>query len=116
MPFRFGRETKHKHNTDTLRGGGSINDNYAEYNILYGRELKIKEWFGIDFFAGAGFFNFRYDGGSSTEYKKRVIGIPFQSKIRFNTGRIFSLGVQSHSNINNATIIFQPSIFLQWKL
>ena len=97
-------------------GGESINDSFAEYNILYGRELKIKEWLGIDFFAGVGYFNFKYNGGSSTEYKKAVIGFPLQSKIRFNTGRIFSLGVQLHSNINSATTIYQPGIFLQWKI
>ena len=97
-------------------GGESINDSFAEYNILYGRELKIKKWFGIDFFAGVGSFNFTYDKGSSTESKNNVIGFPLQSKIRFNTGRIFSLGVQLHSNINSATTIYQPGIFLQWKL
>lgn len=97
-------------------GGENINDSFAEYNILYGRELEIKKWFGIDFFAGVGFLNFKYDTGSSTEYKKGVIGFPLQSKIRFNTGRVFSLGVQLHSNINNATTIYQPGIFLQWKL
>lgn len=97
-------------------GGGKISDSFGEYNILYGRELKIKKWFGIDLFAGAGYFNFKYNGGSSAEYNKGVIGFPLQSKIRFNTGQIFSLGLQLHSNINNATIIYQPGIFLQWKL
>jgi hypothetical protein len=97
-------------------GGGKRTDSFGEYNILYGRELKIKKWFGIDLFAGAGYFNFKYNGGSSTEYNKGVIGFPLHSKIRFNTGRIFSLGLQLHSNINNATTIYQPGIFLQWKL
>ena len=97
-------------------GDGSINDSFGEYNLLYGREFKVKERVGIDLFAGVGYFNFTYDGGSPTENKEAVIGFPLQAKIRFNAGRIFSLGLQLHSNLNSATTIFQPGIFLQWKL
>jgi len=62
-------------------GGESIKDSFGEYNLLYGRELNIKKWLGIDLFTGVGFFNFVYNGGSSSgEYKKGVIGFPLQSK------------------------------------
>ena len=84
---------------------------------MYGRELKIKEWIQVDFFAGVGQFNYKYNGGSSTEeFKKKAIGFPLQSKIRFNTGKIFSVGLQFHKNINNATAVNHFGIFLQWKL
>lgn len=96
--------------------GESENDKFKEYNLMYGRELNIKEWFGIDLFAGVGFFRYIYERSSQTKSKKGVFGFPLQSKIRFNTGRIFSLGLQLHSNINSATTIFQSGIFVQWKL
>lgn len=101
---------------DGVFEGESINNSFGEYNLLYGRELEIKNWFGIDLFAGLGFFHCKYDGNSSREYTENVIGFPLQSKIRFNTGRTFSLGLQLNTNINSATTIYQAGIFLQWKL
>lgn len=91
-------------------------DYFSEYNLMYGRELNIKEWLGIDFFAGIGSFTYYSSYSFPTKNKKGVIGFPLQSKIRFNTGRIFSLGIQLHSNINSATMLYQSGIFLQWKL
>ena len=89
-------------------------DYFREYNLMYGRELNIKEWFEIDFFAGIGFFKYNYDTSSPNKF---VVGFPLQSKIRFNTGRIFSLGIQLHININSTTTMFyQSGIFCQWKL
>ena len=96
--------------------GVSPKDQFLEFNVMYGRELNIVDWFGIDFYAGAGYFDFTYDKFSSGEYNEGTIGFPLQSKIRFNTGRIFSLGIQLHSNINSATIIYHPGIFVQVKI
>lgn len=100
-------------------GGESPKDSFQEYNILYGRALPIKKWFAIDFFAGVGYFNFKYSGTYATNYvayKKGVIGFPLQSKIRFNITKTFSSGLQLHSNINSATTIYQPGIFFQFNL
>lgn len=111
--------------------GASITDSYTEVSVLYGRELKAGEFFFVDLFAGIGYFAFTYDGGAIPtntfnyytnsfntigEYKKTVIGIPLDLKFRFQTGRLFSLGLQIHGNINSATSIVQPGLFLQWKL
>ena len=96
---------------------GNINDNFVEYNLMYGREFIIKKWLSLDIFAGLGFFKFNYNQGSSNWfYKKEVIGFPIQTKIRFKTGRIFSLGLQLHNNINSTTSVYKPGLFLQWKL
>ena len=111
--------------------GASVTDSYTEASILYGRELKAGEFFFVDFFAGIGYFAFTYDGGAIAddtfnyytnsfdtvgEYKKTVLGIPLDLKFRFQTGPLFSLGLQIHGNINSATSIVQPGLFLQWKL
>ncbi len=96
--------------------GDNKNDQFLEFNLMYGRALNLTNWFGIDLYAGVGYFDFYYDKGSSVEYNVGTIGFPLQSRIRFNTGRFFSLGVQFHSNINSATTIHLPGIFVQLKL
>ncbi|TXE19898.1 hypothetical protein ES692_01165 [Psychroserpens burtonensis] len=96
--------------------GEAIQDSFDEYNIMYGRELQINEWLHIDFFGGLGFFNFKYDENSRREYTKGSVGLPLQSKIRFNINKNVALGLQLHSNINSATSIYQPGIFVQWRL
>ncbi|HBK71708.1 MAG TPA: hypothetical protein DDZ39_08670 [Flavobacteriaceae bacterium] len=85
--------------------------------MLYGKEIPIKNWLAIDLFAGLGYFKFNYNQGSSTkEYKKDTMGFPLQSRIKFKTGKTFSLGLQLHSNINSATTIYQPGLSLQCRL
>ena len=96
--------------------GKSITDSYTEFNFLYGRELKVNEWFEIDLFGGIGLFNYVNNGEPLKKYKRVVIGFPLQSKLRINSSEIFSLGLQLQNNINRNTNIFQFGIFLQWKL
>lgn len=95
--------------------GESIVDNFFEIDLLYGKEIKIAKALHIDLFAGLGYFVFDYNNGSSTNhYKKNTIGYPIHVRFRYNTGVQFSLGLQFHNNINSATTISQPGIFLQW--
>ena len=115
--------------------GTPISDTYTEWSLMYGREFQAgKDYVFFDVFAGIGYFNFTYDKGATEdiypnynypsdpnlyyprEIEKGVVSIPIDLKLRFKTGRIFSLGVQVHANFNSATTIVQPGIFLQWKL
>ena len=108
--------------------GEPIYDSYEEYGILYGRTIQLKSKVDFDYFAGLSFFKYTFNNNSSaSEYDyyyepnegesvKKVIGLPLQAKLRFNTGRIFSLGFQIHANLNTATAVIQPGLFLQWKL
>ncbi len=95
----------------------SVSDEFAEYNLMYGREFLLEKWLSIDFFVGLGYFNFKYNKGSTTKfYEETVVGFPIQSKIRFKTGRIFYLGLQLSNNLNTATSVYNPGLFLQWRL
>ena len=112
--------------------GSPITDSYTEWSLMYGREFQgAKNYLFFDVFAGIGYFNFTYDKGATEdiynypsdpnlnyprEREKGVLGIPLDVKLRFKTGRIFSIGLQVHANFNSATTIVQPGIFLQWKL
>lgn len=108
--------------------GEPIYDSYEEYGLLFGRTIQIKNKVNFDYFAGLSYFKYTSNNNSSAseydnyyepndeESEEKVIGLPLQAKIRFDTGRIFSLGLQFHVNINTATTILQPGLFLQWKL
>ncbi|WP_432670903.1 hypothetical protein [Flavobacterium sp. SM2513] len=108
--------------------GASIYDSYEEYGILYGRTIQLKSKVDFDYFAGLSFFKYTSNNNSSaSEYDyyyepnaeesvKKVIGVPLQAKLRFKLTRVFSLGLQLHTNINTATSIFQPGFFVQFKL
>ena len=82
---------------------------FHELNILYGRELKLKEWFFIDMHAGAGLFLYNTDENHLAE-----IGLPLVTKIRFKTGDKFSIGLKFQANINSIDNIYSVGLLLQW--
>ncbi|MDX5586645.1 MAG: hypothetical protein QNK20_17290, partial [Aureibaculum sp.] len=103
----------------------SKTEEFYEFDVLYGRELLAENWLYFDFFGGLGYFKrtVTTDSVSSgllsySEYKydrEYTIGFHLQTKIRFQTGRRFSLGIQFYSNINKINPIYGSGIFLQWK-
>lgn len=96
--------------------GESVYDSFTEIDVLYGREIKVKEWMCVDAFVGAGYFKFNYDNNAPNECDETLIGFPLQNKIRFNVGKVLSFGLQLHANINRATSIYQPGLFVQYRL
>lgn len=97
---------------------GDLDDSYVEYDILYGRELFLTNWFYIDFYVGVGYYRYNikvYLDQRITRITKEAIGFPLQSRIRFQLGDVFGLGIQLHTNLNSASIIYHTGIFFQWK-
>jgi hypothetical protein len=80
-----------------------------QFNILYGRELKLKDWLFIDFSAGAGLFRLKY-----SKSNEQALGIPLVTKIRFKTGEKFSIGFKLQGNINSVENIYSIGLLLQW--
>jgi hypothetical protein len=80
-----------------------------QFNVLYGRELKLRDWFFIDFSAGAGLFRLKYSKSS-----EQALGIPLVTKIRFKTGEKFSIGIKLQGNINSVENIYSVGLLLQW--
>ena len=84
-------------------------DRFQQLNILYGRELKLKEWLFIDAHAGVGLFLYNTHSSHFTE-----IGIPLITKLRFKTGDKFSIGLKFQANINSVDNIYSVGLLLQW--
>jgi len=84
-------------------------DTFQQLNILYGREYKLNDWLFFDTHAGVGLFLYNSNGNNFTG-----VGIPIVAKLRFKTGKKFSLGFKIQDNINSAYNIFSVGILLQW--
>ncbi len=87
----------------------SRGDRFQQLNILYGRELKLKEWLFIDIHGGAGLFLYNNNSTHFTE-----IGVPLVTKLRFKTGDKFSIGLKFQANINSVNNIYSVGLLLQW--
>ncbi len=95
---------------------GDIQDSFSEINLMYGRGYIITNWMKIEFFAGFGYFIFDYKKDSLDHFKVKTMGTIIQSRLRFSAGKVFSLGLQFHNNINSINNIHSTGIFLQWEL
>jgi hypothetical protein len=84
-------------------------DSFQQLNILYGRELKLKEWFFIDAHAGLGilFYDTYAESSATMEF-------PIVTKIRFKTGKKFSIGPKFQANISSNINIYSVGLLLQW--
>ena len=100
-------------------------ESFFELSLIYGREFRIEKWFYIDAYAGGGYFKYKLTKGVDSEgfftyssYDDSVnhtIGLHLQSRLRFQTGKYFSLGLQANTNINPQNSIYNLAVFLQWK-
>ena len=84
-------------------------DSFQQLNLLFGRELMLKEWFFIDAHAGVGFLFYNTYDGHFTK-----IGMPLIVKMRFKTGDKFSIGPRLQANINSQISIYSAGLLLQW--
>lgn len=92
---------------------------FTEISTLYGQKLlQDSKVFKFDTFAGFGYFRFTYPDKSITSdnayLEKKTISIPIQTRLRFQTGKSFSLGLQLHYSINAVNAVFNASMLLQW--
>lgn len=97
--------------------GDAQPDSYQQLNVLYGKELSISRVAFLDIHAGAGYFSLkspRIDLENRGYERKSTIGIPIAAKLRFKTGKRFSLGFQFQMNINSVKNIYTTGIVLQW--
>ncbi|MDN3724520.1 hypothetical protein QRD02_09005 [Aequorivita sp. SDUM287046] len=111
--FAFGAEG----GTDELIYPGSKNHNsYYEFNLYYGRELKVYKRLYIDVFAGVGYVNIRQVGDSYEPIDDvySTIGVPVTGTVKLVLNRGFIVGVKFHANLNSERIIFSAGPHLQF--
>ena len=103
--------------TDELIYPGSDNHNsYYEFNLYYGRELKVYKRLYVDVFAGIGYVNIRQVGDSyeSIDEVYSTMGIPMTGTVKLILNRGFTVGLKFHANLNTERIIFSAGPHLQF--
>lgn len=88
------------------------NDSFQQVNILYGRELMINKTIFIDTHIGLGYFSFKPD--EISDKRSSTLGVPLVVKLRFKTGKRFSMGLRFQVNINSVNSTCTTGIVLQW--
>lgn len=84
-------------------------ERFQQLNVLYGRELKLKEWLFVDVDAGVGLFRLNDDHHSDAS-----LGLPIVTKLRFKTSDKFSIGLKLQGNINSVENIYSIGLLLRW--
>lgn len=113
----FALSGAHSPNYDLFWGSSSFNS--TQVNLLYGREFELLDWLSIDPYAGIGFIRFSGDYDTGFDYVHENVtelGIPILAKIRFKTGKIFSLGFKLQTTINPISTLYSLGLILQWQL
>lgn len=91
---------------------------YKEFDLLYGREFKLADFFVIEAYTGIGIFNESYKDYSS-DFKKMsesTIALPIKIKMLFYVSKNFALGLNPNLTLNKIDNIYSGNLVLQWKL
>lgn len=80
------------------------NYNFNQYNILYGRELKVATWFGLEGFFGIGLYNQK--SKKITINNGNTVAIPIVLNFKFFPKKRFTFGFSNQYNINNFNNIY----------
>ena len=87
-------------------------DSFEQVNVLYGKELMLNKTIFIDTHLGLGYFSFK--PAERNLDRQTTLGIPLAFKLRFKTGKKFSIGLQFQANINSVNNIYNTGILFQW--
>ena len=91
---------------------GSDTDFFMEMNLLYVWEFKLGRYTIFEGHTGLGYFYF--SPSNIYEASQYRIAIPVTTKLRFQTGKKFSVGLQLHGNFNTYKPIYSLGVLLQW--
>ena len=92
---------------------GNSNYGFNEFSLLYGRELKLANWFSFEAFAGVGFYNqnsldFYIQDGNSISFPLKI-----NSKFYFN--KKFGMGINANYSVNNINNNFSTNLIFHWR-
>lgn len=95
---------------------------YVQLNILYGREFRLSNRWFLETHAGVGYLYLedpQHNSFFQTYYQRNfrsIMGFPIMAKLRFMTGKKFSVGLLLQTNINSEFPIYSSGVSLQWDL
>ncbi|MFD2726848.1 hypothetical protein [Hyunsoonleella rubra] len=94
---------------------GDGGDSFSQINLLYGREFEIKKWLFIETHAGGGLLIYKVDEQlNNYDSKFNELVLPLVAKIRFQTGRKFSIGLKMQYNLGSFNTIYSGGLLLQF--
>ena len=87
-----------------------------EFNLQFGRELKIVSWFSIEGFAGVGNYNLDIKSSFYPLPSASAVSIPVRIKLLFYTGKQKHFAMSSNNNysINKLNSSFSSNLTFQY--
>ena len=108
-----------------LAGGLGGNDNqksilfidalnsYSEFDLLYGREFIVSDWFKIE--GQLGFGTFSQNNSITDDSNRNTIGFPIRAKFLLYPFKKFGLGFNPNLNVNSISNITSYNLIFQFK-
>ena len=103
----------------TVIAGGGINilggttASFEEYNLQYGRELKLAKWISFDGFVGIGYYN--QNSSKTTVEDNRAISLPLKINTKFNFSKHFGMGIMNNYSISKLNNNFTTNLLFHYK-
>ena len=92
---------------------GGLSASYREYNLMYGKELKLAKWISFEVFGGIGYFNQK--SNKKLIPNENAISFPLKINIKFYTNKHFGLGINTNYLINKINNNFSTNLILNYK-
>ncbi len=122
---RFYVAVNNGQNLDLFNDSGRCN---VEFNLLYGRDIKLYKWIHLELAVGVGYFYsvhgfdiwdnelsyFENRDNAKINYHSSTVSLPLKSKLLFYTSSRFSLGANINVSINKIYNLTAYCFVAQW--
>jgi hypothetical protein len=82
-----------------------------EFDLLFGRELKINSDIKFEILSGAGYI---VQDNTSEGKSNKAIGIPIRGKLLFSTSKKFAIGINPNLNLNKYRNLYSINLLLHF--
>lgn len=92
---------------------GGLSASYKEFNLMYGKELKIAKWMFFEGFGGIGYFN--QNSNEMLIPEENTMSFPLKINTKFYFSKHFGLGINTNYSINKINNNFSTNFILHYK-
>ena len=120
MSIHSGIALKNKNNlyAFTIIAGGELNilggptASFEEYNLQYGRQLKLANWITFEGFTGIGYYN--QNSSKSNVIDHSCLSIPLKINTKINFSKRFGIGFMNNYSINKINNNFTTHLLFHY--